>query len=101
MIARFWRGITPESKAGAYFEYLRNTGVKDAQSIKGNKGVIVLRRISEAHAEFLVISLWENTDAIREFAGQEIEMSRYYPSDSQYLLDLEPDVTHYDVLLGP
>lgn len=100
MIARFWRGITPESKADAYFEYLKSTGVKDAESIKGNRGVIVLRRISEGHAEFLVISLWDSLEAIREFAGQEIEMSRYYPSDAQYLLNLEPEVTHYDVLLS-
>lgn len=100
MIARFWRGVTPESKANDYYEYLKSTGVKDAQAVKGNRGVIVLRRMSEGHAEFLVISLWDSIDAIREFAGQEIEMSRYYPSDAQYLLDLEPDVIHYDVLLS-
>lgn len=100
MIARFWRGITPESKAKDYFEYLKSTGIKEAHTIKGNKGVMVLRRASEGHAEFLVISLWDSMDAVRKFAGDEIEASRYYPADTKYLLNLEPEVTHYDVLLG-
>jgi heme-degrading monooxygenase HmoA len=101
MIARFWRGVTPESKSNEYFEYLKSTGVKDAQSIKGNKGVMVLRRVSEGQAEFLVISLWDSMDAVRKFAGDDIDASRYFPADSQYLLSLEPEVTHYDVLLSP
>jgi len=101
MIARFWSGLTPQSKAEEYFTYLKDTGVKDAQSIKGNKGVLVLRRLGEGHAEYLVISLWDSMDAVREFAGDQIETSRYYPSDREYLLNLEPEVTHYDVLLGP
>ncbi len=29
MIARIWRGVTPELKADRYFDYLMTTGVKD------------------------------------------------------------------------
>lgn len=101
MIARVWSGVTPESKAKQYLDYLVATGVKDAQSIEGNRGVTVLRRVSEGHAEFLVISLWDSMDAIRQFAGKEIDTSRYYPADTEYLISLEPEVTHYDVLLSP
>lgn len=101
MIARVWSGVTPESKAAKYFEYLKSTGISDARATKGNSGVLVLRRASEGHAEFLVVSFWESQEAVREFAGDEMERSRYYTRDREFLLDLEPEVTHYDVLMGP
>ena len=36
-------------------------------------------------------------DAIRAFAGEEVERARYYPEDRDYLLELEPTITHYEV----
>jgi hypothetical protein len=37
-------------------------------------------------------------DAIRTFAGDGVEQAHYYPEDRDYLLELEPTVTHYEVL---
>jgi len=37
-------------------------------------------------------------DAIRIFAGEDVERAHYYPEDREYLLELEPTVTHYEVL---
>jgi hypothetical protein len=54
MIARVWRGLTLNSKAEEYYEYLLNTGVKGIESIYGNEGVYLFRRNSEAHTEFLL-----------------------------------------------
>lgn len=99
MIARIWRGVTPESKADEYFDYLMATGVKDYRETKGNHGVQVLRRIREGHAEFLLLTLWESWDAIHRFAGDDVEKAVYYPEDVEYLLSLEPKVEHYQVLL--
>jgi len=88
-----------ESKADQYFDFLKATGIKDYQKTKGNQGVLVLRRIREAHAEFFLLSLWESWDAIREFAGNDVEKAFYYPEDPEYLLTMEPEVEHYEVLL--
>jgi hypothetical protein len=38
-------------------------------------------------------------DAIKRFAGSEIERAKYYPEDEKFLLELEPTVTHYEVLI--
>jgi hypothetical protein len=46
----------------------------------------------------LFLTLWDSYDAIRAFAGQGVERARYYPEDEAYLLELEPTVTHYEVL---
>lgn len=99
MIARIWKGETPESKADQYFAFLKETGIKDYRETKGNQGVLVLRRIREGRAEFFLLSLWESWDAIREFAGNDVEKAFYYPEDPQYLLLMEPKVEHYEVLL--
>lgn len=101
MIARIWRGVTPHSKSDEYLTYVIETGVKDCRATEGNHGVYVLRKTSGGQAEFLFISLWESFDAIRKFAGPDIEKAVYYPKDKDFLLGLEPNVTHYEVMVGP
>ncbi len=101
MIARTWHGVVPEQKADAYHDYLLRTGIPDLQATQGNRGVYVFRRISEGKAHFLLTTLWDSYEAIRQFAGEDIERARYYAEDEAYLLELEPYVTHYEVLVAP
>jgi len=61
---------------------------------------VLLRREGD-RAHFLLISLWESLEAIRAFAGDDLERARYYPEDVKFLLALEPTVTHYEVLEAP
>lgn len=98
MIARVWRGRTPEAHADRYWTYLQETGVREYRATDGNRGVQVFRRVQDGVAEFVLVSLWESWDAIRAFAGDDIERAVYYPEDTAYLLELEPTVTHYEVL---
>ena len=101
MIARFWRGVTPKSKAEEYFHYLEKTGLKEYRSTEGNRGVYVFRRIENDRAVFLLMSLWESCDAIKKFAGPNLEKAVYYPEDKKFLLELEPNVIHYEILAQP
>ncbi|SRR6266567_7859158 len=98
MIARIWRGLTRDSQAEEYFEYLKATGIKEYRETEGNQGVFVLRNITAGQAEFLLITHWESWDAIRRFAGDEVNKAVYYPEDQKFLLALEPEVAHYEVL---
>ena len=101
MIARVWRGITRESDKDIYFNYFQKTGLRDHASNPGTRGVWVLRHVGQGKAEFLLISLWDSYDAIKAFAGPDFENAVYYPEDRKFLLELEPHVTHYEVLSGP
>ena len=101
MIARNWHGRVPAAQADAYLAYLQRTGIPDYQRTPGNRGVFVFRRIEGGEAHFLLTSLWDSLDAIRAFAGEDLERARYYPEDTAYLLELEPKVTHYEVLVAP
>jgi heme-degrading monooxygenase HmoA len=100
MIARAWHGMVPEEQAEEYLEYVRKTGVPGLGSTPGNLGVMVLRRLEQENAHFLLISFWESYEAISRFAGPDIERARYYPEDEKYLVELEPTVTHYEVVVG-
>lgn len=96
MIARIWRGVTSAEKAEEYMAYLMETGLKDYRAIPGNRGVQVLRRTYEDKTEFLLLSFWESYEAIRAFAGEDLELAVYYAKDKEFLLELEPKVMHYD-----
>ncbi len=98
MIARAWHGRVPESKSDAYYAYLLRTGLADYASTPGNRGVWVFRRTHDGVTEFLLTTMWESWEAIRSFAGDELESARYYAEDDQYLLEREELVTHYEVL---
>jgi heme-degrading monooxygenase HmoA len=97
MIARTWRGVTPAEKSEQYMQYLMETGLKDYRAIPGNRGVQVLSRTYDGKTEFLLISFWESYEAIRAFAGDDLERAVYYPKDKEFLLELEPKVTHYEL----
>lgn len=101
LIARIWHGVTPASKADAYFEVLRDDGLKEYRATRGNRGVIVLRRSEGDRTHFLLLTFWDSFDAIRRFAGPSPERAVYYPQDKDFLLEFEPTVTHYEVLASP
>jgi len=101
MIARTWHGMTPASKSDEYMDYLNRTGIPEYRATPGNLGVYVFRRIEAGKAHFLLLTLWESEDAIKRFAGSDMEKAKYYPEDERYLLELEPNVTHYEVLVEP
>jgi heme-degrading monooxygenase HmoA len=99
MIARVWHGATDAAKSDEYLAYLNRTGIPDYRAIRGNQGVLVLRKLEDAKAHFLLFSFWDSTNAIKEFAGDEVGKARYYPEDKEFLLELEPTVEHYEVLV--
>ena len=101
MIARIWRGVTSSSKADQYLDYLNKTGIPDYQATEGNQGVYVLRRVEADRAHFLLLTLWDSLDAIKQFAGPDFEKARYYPEDDEYLLERELTVDHYEVEAKP
>jgi len=98
MIARIWRGVTRESDKDIYLDYLQKTGLPDYVSTRGNLGVTVLRRVYDGKAEFLLTTYWESYEAIRAFAGPDYEKAVYYPEDKKFLLEMDPQVRHYELL---
>lgn len=99
MILRSWRGFTAADDAERYASYLQETGVAAYRATPGNRGVYVLRRVRDDRAEFLVLSLWDSMDAVREFAGEEPGRAVFYPDDDGFLVEKDLHVDHYEVVL--
>ena len=97
MIARMWHGKVPVEKASDYHEYLKVSGLNDYEATPGNKAVFLLKKEEGAITHFYTFTLWENLEAIKNFAGDDHERARYYPEDKKFLLELEEFVTHYEV----
>ena len=96
-IARVWHGVTPKVKREEFIRYVGVTGMKDLRSTKGNRGAYLFTRDVGDNTEFLLISLWDSAESRKGFAGTDIKQARYYKKDSEYLAELEPSVTHFEV----
>jgi len=86
----------PAAKADEYLNLMRTTAIPDYRSTPGNKGAYALRRIEGETAHFLMVTFWESEEAIRNFAGNDISVAKYYDFDKDFLLEMEPSSTHYE-----
>lgn len=96
-IARIWHGAVPIGKSDSYLHLMRTVALDDYRTIPGNRGAFVLHRISDDVAHFSMLTFWDSRDAIRAFAGDDIEIAKYYDFDLEYLIEMEPTVLHYEV----
>lgn len=71
--------------------------MKEYTNTPGNMGATIWTRDEGDNTEFLTISYWKSTGAIKNFAGGVITKAKYYPEDKNFLLKLEPNVRHYKV----
>jgi len=102
LIARIWHGVTKACDSDAFLGYIRQTGEKAYRETEGNTAVLILRRAENDTADFLLISLWNSLDAVKNFAGDDYEKAVYlFPGDEKYLIELEPNVAHYEAILNP
>jgi heme-degrading monooxygenase HmoA len=97
MVARTWSGTVRRSDAEEYAGYIRDTGFTAYAETAGNRGAWMLRRDAGERTEFITLSLWESEEAIRAFAGDDIEAAVLYPEDERYLIG-ESRVAHYEVV---
>ncbi|HEY7505362.1 MAG TPA: hypothetical protein VH700_14785 [Gemmatimonadales bacterium] len=98
MIARTWSGATRAADADTYLDYLHRTGLAGYRGTPGNRGVLALRRLAGDRAEFLLVTLWDSEEAIRRFAGDDIERAVFYPEDDRFLVARDERVRHYEVV---
>ena len=98
MIVRLWHGRVPTEKAPQYRAFLNVRAIPDYRSVPGNVSVHILERADGAITHFITMTFWQTVDAIRGFAGDDIDTAKYYPEDRDFLLEFEPHVVHYEVV---
>ena len=98
MIARRWHGRVPAAKAEEYLALMREVALPDYRSTAGHPGAWCLHRAEGEIVHVEMFTLWEEEAAIRRFAGEAMAAAKYYDFDSDLLLELEPEVVHFDVI---
>lgn len=98
MIVRIWHGRTKRSSSDEYSRFLEDRAIPDYRSVPGLIEVKVLRRDVGDVTHFLTVTHWESEEAIRSFAGLDVLKAKYYPEDSDFLLEFEPEVQHFEVV---
>jgi len=92
-----WRGWTRIEDTEAYADYILGTGIAEYKATPGNRGAYIVSRPDGDRSEFLTISLWDDLESIKGFAGDDIEQAVFYPEDDEYLVERETTVSHFVV----
>lgn len=97
MIARIWHGITKATDYEEYTTFMKEKAISDYKKTEGFVKLSFLRRIKNDIAHFTLITYWENLEVIKNFAGDDYEIAKYYPRDKDFLLEFEEKVKHFEV----
>jgi heme-degrading monooxygenase HmoA len=99
MISRIWHGYTRPGEADAYEALLRDeifTGIED-RSIDGFQEIQLFRRDVADEVEFITVMWFDSWDAVRAFAGEDVEASVVPPAARALLARFDERSQHYEV----
>ena len=97
MIVRLWHGRTSLSKADEYAKFMKERAAPDYASIDGLKKLYFLRRNDGETSHFLLVTLWDSMESVKQFAGEHPEKAKYYSEDDSFLLEKEETSALYEV----
>lgn len=98
MIARHWRGLVKRERADAYIEHLQSETLPQLVQLAGFLDAKVLRRHVPQGVEFLVVTIWASLDAIRAFAGNDVESAVVPPKARDMMIEYDRKARHFEVV---
>ncbi len=99
MIARIWSAQTTPAQAPAYAEHLRTAVLPILNKVEGYAGAMLLEREVADAVEIIVITWWRSPDAIRGFAGDDLEGAVVADEAAPLLSRFDRRVRHFDLAL--
>ncbi len=98
MIARVWTARTAPVRVPLYAEHLRARVLPELRVLDGSAGASLLRRDADGGVEIVVVTRWRSLDAIRAFAGQDVETAVVEPEAAALLTRYDTRVRHYEIV---
>ena len=96
-IMRLWHGEVAIKKADEYEKFMIEKAAPDYSSVDGLLSLSFQRKNEKTKAHFLLVTIWDSLESIKQFAGSEPELAKYYPEDDYFLLEKEKYTSMYDV----
>jgi heme-degrading monooxygenase HmoA len=101
MIARLWHGVTSHENTNEYEHLLRGEILPGIHRVEGYRGAYLLCREVPEGAEFVTLTIFDSMDAVRRFAGEDVE-SAVVPEEARRLLArFDRRSVHYTILAEP
>jgi heme-degrading monooxygenase HmoA len=97
MIARVWLAQTTHAQADDYVEHLRTEVLPRTRTVDGYLGTRLLRRATPGAVEIVVVTFWRSVEAIRGFAGDDLEGAVIADEAAALLTQFDRRVRHYEV----
>ena len=97
MIARRWRAWAAGAAADAYVEHFEGAVRPQLESVGGFVDATVERVEQNGRTEIVVVTRWESLDAVRAFAGEDLEAAVVEPEARAVLEDFDARVRHIEL----
>ena len=99
-ILRQWSARAAGAQLPKYLEHFSINVLPELRSVEGFLGVSVSIRRTATEAEIFVETRWRSLEAIRAFAGADLEAAVVAPEAAALLRDFDRRVRHYEVALS-
>ena len=98
MISRHWRAIAKRSSADGYVSHLKAETFPQLSRIPGFFEASILRRTVPEGIEYRIVTTWESIEAIRQFAGDNLEHAVVPEKVQEMMITYDRTVDHYEVI---
>jgi heme-degrading monooxygenase HmoA len=98
MIVRVWRARAPLANPSAYPRFFIDHMLPQLERIEGFAGAALLRQHRAHDIEYVVETRWTSMDAIRVFAGANIDRAVVEPEAQAMLIEFDQRVAHYEIV---
>jgi heme-degrading monooxygenase HmoA len=99
MIERVWLARTADrDKAAAYGAYFRRAVLPELTAVSGYRGAKLVQRDRDGGVEIIVVTFWDSIDAVRGFAGDDINRAVVHAEAAALFTDYDRSARHYDIV---
>lgn len=96
-IHRIWRAFASDG-GDAYREHFKDHVLPTLERIDGFMAATLVKRTQGEVSELIVTSVWRSMEAIKTFAGEDVEQAVVAADATQCLTDWERRVRHYELI---
>jgi len=97
-ISRHWKGVVKPGCADAYLAHLRQETLSAIAEMPGFVTAAILRREIADGTEFQIVTLWGSLDAIKAFAGEDLERAVVPPAAQALMSSFDQRAVHYEIV---
>ena len=101
MIGRIWHGWAAREDADAYQDMLNSDVLPGIHRVEGYRGAYVMRRDVGDEVEFMTMTIFENLDAVKQFAGEDYTKAVIQGPAQKLLRRADERSTHFEIIMTP